>query len=46
MAAMHDPEDPTTRAAIEACLDIVRRRGADADPPIGATADAADLDAA
>ena len=43
---MHDPNDPIVASAFAACNDLVRRRVAQPDPPIGSTADADDLDAA
>ncbi len=43
---MHDPNDPVVASVFDACGELVRRRVAMSDPPIGATADAAALDTA
>lgn len=43
---MHDPSDPLTRAAVDACFALARERIDTTDPPIGRTAGAASLTAA
>lgn len=43
---MHDPRDPLTRAAVDACFEWARERIDTIDPPIGRTAAPASLAAA